>query len=561
VNALEFNKDSSSTHYWTYNKLFTWGRAILYSKVPHPFETIYNRILSLHAGISFDALQKEIFGCLHNPFVPEVFESVCSLDGYYRFFYNALIDSIEKQIDRSRVISYMQKRHYEKKITLPDYVATLLLEHCLLQGNFSEVEKLEKTSLCVNTADLSIIGTKSFVNGNMKECLLQLENYNEKKTKGKDVQFSSYKSVLYMFSLLKEGEADNYKKATAYSKNISTNKTHPYKTLFESFYYFCQFISGNNVDKSKLICFKKPGDYDIDFWNVYSSVFIDYMAHKEKAEHNIPVLEKLLDKVRSCGYQWMEMQVLDLIKKLKRKESKEAIAIQKAIGGSFLSESIPEREEWKLVLTALSSLKPKKAVSLGDASAMQDGTKRISWFISYHEKHNFFQFQPIEQVYNSKKGGWSEGRNVALKRLKHQQAEMPHLLALDIRAASYIKEYSDGYYGSVTYEFSNETILALIGHPNVFWTSTKTHVEIIEAKPELKVTEESKDTVRITLQPHKKPEDKFVTVKREEDPSKLLITIFSKEQEKIALTLGSSGIVVPKKAESDLLVRWVPIIL
>jgi hypothetical protein len=119
----------------------------------------------------------------------------------------------------------------------------------------------------------------------------------------------------------------------------------------------------------------------------------------------------------------------------------------------------------------------------GKKAAPNEKMTRLVWWADF--KNNVIQ--PVEQTFG--KGGWSKGRNVALKRLK--EFKVDNLTEQDMEAARSIKMLNQGYYGAVEYVFEWEKLLsALVGHPLLFlMENPNISVELIEKKPQLLVEE------------------------------------------------------------------------
>lgn len=65
-----------------------------------------------------------------------------------------------------------------------------------------------------------------------------------------------------------------------------------------------------------------------------------------------------------------------------------------------------------------------------------------------------------------------------------------------------------------------------MGHPFLFWDSSRTRLDLERGEPELSVTEESDTILKITLHPPNLEEDEKFAL-RLETPSRLKIIVFS----------------------------------
>jgi hypothetical protein len=136
--------------------------------------------------------------------------------------------------------------------------------------------------------------------------------------------------------------------------------------------------------------------------------------------------------------------------------------------------------------------------------------KRLVFVLDPHTN----RIEALEQA--SKSGTWTSGRSVAMKRLYDQDPKLDYLTAEDRRVLLTIRKHS-GWYGTGEYVFDEyQTLLALIGHPNVFDARDRSRrVELVAYPAELVVTETPKG-YSFTLSHHAAEPAAFI---EEERPS------------------------------------------
>jgi len=126
--------------------------------------------------------------------------------------------------------------------------------------------------------------------------------------------------------------------------------------------------------------------------------------------------------------------------------------------------------------------------STNTISALEEGgSSRIAWLVNF----NNGMIQPKLQTRN-KKGVWSKGRNIALKRLDSNGEDAATTQDQPIINAIY-SEQSPGYYGGTDYYIDFEKALkGMVGHPRLFlYNNPDVLVELTVVKPELIVEEKS----------------------------------------------------------------------
>ncbi|MEA5578633.1 ATP-dependent helicase, partial [Anabaena sp. UHCC 0451] len=187
------------------------------------------------------------------------------------------------------------------------------------------------------------------------------------------------------------------------------------------------------------------------------------------------------------------METAELLSRLKPSSNykQQAQALREDNQVETIIDIIEPQEAWEMCLNALANLQKEAPTPTKPQSEL-----RLAWFITFYPSQ--CGLQPKEQKINAK-GQWSKGRPIALKNLSNNLSEYDYLTYQDIRACNCIETYGDGYYGKVNYRFNEKTILALIGHPLVFWEDNPNiRVEIVKGEPELLVKKEKQG--RLTLE-------------------------------------------------------------
>ena len=129
------------------------------------------------------------------------------------------------------------------------------------------------------------------------------------------------------------------------------------------------------------------------------------------------------------------------------------------------------RRFWKLPATAASSENPSKP------------RKRLVFLVDPQTN----EVEALEQAFKGRT--WTPGRPVAMKRLSEQDPKLDYLTAADRRVLQTIRK-NIGWYDDTEYAFDEyKSLLALVGHPNVFDPRDRRHVELVAYPAELVVSE------------------------------------------------------------------------
>ncbi len=212
---------------------------------------------------------------------------------------------------------------------------------------------------------------------------------------------------------------------------------------------------------------------------------------------------------------------------------------------------VQPQSEWERALSAMNKL----ASGENKVNAVSDNEQRIVWMLDTNQ-YNEYSITPKLQKKSASSGKWSKGRNIALKRLKHEQKELPPLNEQDLDLVSAIYEqpdYDSYYHRGPQFTLDlNSAWAKLVGHPHLYWDGARnTAIELIQSDFELLVSEEGKD-LRISFYPpfdDSQQDSRYLIVK--ETPSRLCI--YPKNEQVMRLSeIISNGLSIPREAEKNL---------
>ncbi len=360
--------------------------------------------------------------------------------------------------------------------------AALLFMPLMRQGKFGEAEKIldKEPNSFSKTARK---GAAEFFMGNNYEALRSLEESAKQFRKESSLRkgtIPSFAGVVHILAILKQKEKDYLPKA---SELLSETPDGPFDGTF--MYVQSAVLHQLNYVKDAKDQLRERPENTLE-WIFFAAAH--YWNDQAMFRPDVEELRTLYHKADKYGYRWLALEFASLISKLEPKKqiAQEYAAIaeklEKELGTESILGILHRTEKWERSLEALLQLQTQKSKK---ASANEKIT-RLVWWADFKNK----TVQPVEQTHG--KGGWSKGRNVALKRLKEFKVE--NMTEQDMEAARSIKVYNQGYYGAVEYFFEWEKLMpALVGHPLLFlMENPSVSVELIEKKPQL-VVEETKE--------------------------------------------------------------------
>jgi SNF2 family DNA or RNA helicase len=154
--------------------------------------------------------------------------------------------------------------------------------------------------------------------------------------------------------------------------------------------------------------------------------------------------------------------------------------------------------------------------------------------------------QPVLQT--AQKSGWSGGRNIAMK--SFAAGTTPDMTEQDYRIAKTIRRYNSGYYGGEEYEFTENTIKELVGHPYLFLaTGHNISVELIEEKPVIEVKKTAKG---YTLSSNIKNSSESIIIEKETNTRFKLYNLTANQKEILDI-ISIQNIVVPESGKDKLM--------
>lgn len=412
----------------------------------------------------------------------------------------------------------------------------------LRKGRFDEALQLAQAE-ATSYARLARIGAAHYFLGDVS---LALRHFEESlKLFRKDLglrkgTLPSFLGVVHVLAVLKEKDKDYLKTAERYADETVLNTHSPYFNYLKCGIYY----QLNRSQDARALLNTLP-ESPLG-WIFFAAAH--YWCDQEFQAGYLPLIKDNLHKATKNGYRWMELELAAILSKLEQDENvraeyaEVAANLEEELGVESILHLFPKTEKWERSLDALLQLQPLKGRKSATTSTEEKIT-RLVWWVNFDRQ----QMQPVEQTWG--KGGWSKGRNIALKRLKEMQVE--NMTEQDKAAARAVKVSNHGYYGGVEYWFDTEKLLpALVGHPLLFLLENPNiSVELVEKKPQLLV-EHRTDGYEVKFSHDFKTAGIYL---QRETPTRYVLLTVSDQHAEINQLLDFGKLHLPPKAKDKLI--------
>ena len=390
-----------------------------------------------------------------------------------------------------------------------------------------------------------------------------------KETKQRRLHFEGWPGLLFLIALLSSDNPEHHKLLEKQIKLIYQNK-------LEGRFFRCVSI----IDAIKEVLLnneKLEHLYTLSNKKKHNSLEECFLAcfgwHWLGERPTNDMLKQLADYIveeKSLSNQWLLKQLIDLFSlypltknSLKGKSLKLfnlALSIDKQKQSSNASQKgvlvnqlgsilylIQPQAPWQRALAALQDI--NTATPQNNNSELN---ARLIWVIS--EGWSEHTLQPKEQK-AMKRGGWTKGRNIALKRLYREPESFPYLSEEDKKICRCISEGSN-YYGYSDYTLSSDSALqAAVGHPLLFWEhNLERNIELTQGEPDLIVRERAQSLhIHLDPSPNEEEEGEPRLFVHYETDYRLKLIKFNNQHRQIYKILGEHGLNVPLQAKDQVL--------
>ncbi len=386
--------------------------------------------------------------------------------------------------------------------------------------------------------------------GNSESAIQAYENSTDiyrdvyNKRKNSLVLYGTEFEKFYLLALLSSGDKQHLASAQRLLKQLEKDTDH---TLLDA---YAETLATGIFNYNAPLKELEMGTFSILFY-----ALIKHWLGQKVSDGVQDILEAKFNRASSGNYAWLTAeyaQALAYFADTKSDQNKYAIqakTLHEKCHTTTLFDLVAPQAEWERALNAMNQL-----VSTDSSSQTSDAEERLVWMLDV-DRYGEYALNPKLQK-RTAAGGWTKGRNIALKRLKKERHELPPLSEQDLDIASSIFEQPDydAYYHRGP-QFSLDLNLAwpkLVNHPNLFWDGARnTPIELSQGEFELLVSEED-ENLRISFYPpfdDSQEDSQYLVVK--ETPTRLCI--YQKNDQVMRLSeIISNGIVIPREAEKNL---------
>ena len=471
---------------------------------------------------------------------------------YERSIASILFNSALKLADCEDAFMMLDEECCESGKNASDYLNLVLTEQFLLRGDTVEAQdSIERISEEYQNNAATYWGWLSFIQGENEQAIKYYTNTLKalrKATGKRSIYFNTMGGLFFILALLKDGSAERLEEAEEYATLMSRESDHWLTFIYARLKMVLQVQQGDITQKELVVSsYIATVEEENSLQTLFCSLCL-YWMDIDSAKKKLPdILEPLYRRAIASCHHWLAMETAELLSRLKPSSNykKQAEALREDSGIQTIVDLIQPQAAWEMCLNALANLQKQPQNSVKPESEM-----RLAWFITF----SFIRcgLQPKEQKINAK-GEWSKGRAIALKRLSSGLAEFDYVTPQDMRVCSCIQTYNEGYYGKVDYMFNEKAILALIGHPTVFWEDTPNiRVEIVKGEPELLVKKEKQGRLTLEFSPKLPESQNILHIK--ETPTRIKVIEIKAEHRRIAEIIGKDNkLNVPAIAEKQVL--------
>ncbi len=417
-----------------------------------------------------------------SPFDPELFSKLPPLTSANALLFAFNSGISPSKINTNEVLTWVIDALENHRYTLHPAAYLEITKYLILKGKLDAAKKIifhapdyEKNILqgwlfCLAEKDNDAI--QSF------EHALTLLKKNTRKRK---IFIGSLSGIFFLLSLFRRGSQEDVRKIGEYidiAKKANTLSPVIINTLSQ----LLAFVKGSNSNLYYLQSLPKwPANRTA--FEYFILVLVLYWTDKSAAKKHQKELARCVKEIKNSDYQWLYAESTELLSRLDKTNAKKHARIAEKVrdrcGFESLVDVIKTKEPWERALDAMSNLdRPQKKNTPQKKS-------RLIWILS--SQHGELGDVLVKEQKQNAKGGWSVGRQIALKRLLEDRDSFDSLTEQDIRASKGIISSRD--YWGISYDIDPATLLPLlVGHPLLFSsTAQNTPLDLSKGSPEIQV--------------------------------------------------------------------------
>ncbi len=424
-----------------------------------------------------------------------------------------------------------------------------LIDIQLVQGDLNGIEEaLEQVHQKLGHIS---VGSK-FVNANLAVLKGDFEESRQlfieslkatRKISGKrKVNLKILDAIFFTFSLLQKSSADNLAQI---KQNIDLLRDKNSILAANGFQAIIDMQQGNTTTLQgfKLRTNIQPNTTDVLGQLVH--ILCLYWTEADSLKAHRFQLDKLYEQAQKSAYLWLAAEIGEIIGRVfdSQTHSQTAQKFRQQYQLQPLADLITPKAAWEHALQALFFLQNPPTEQKNKVSAEM----RIAWIIS--DEGGQYSVAPKEQKLTAN-GHWTKGRAIALKRLHNPFIHgLNYLTEQDLQICKHIHEYDYGYYGQSRFDFDEDVMLDMIGHPCIFLADKhQTRLDIVKGEPQLLIKKQSEGQLKIQLDPLPKNDQQKLIINKE-TPTRLKVIPIATQFHKLLAIIGVDGLTVPESAK------------
>ncbi|GGB96341.1 DEAD/DEAH box helicase [Pseudoduganella buxea] len=440
------------------------------------------------------------------------------------------------------------ERHFERRVTADGNVSPALrlalAEQAILCGQLRDATRyLEESDGAMGLFFASAIQVlRGDLRGAIPGFEMALKASRRETGKRKQV-FAGVGGYLYMLALLRSGDAKHLKAAESYLDLAVHAQHNPDSPVYIQLSMLRQIRAGTMQTDVVLSRGWEDSAKAPMLACLFQALLYWWLALPQLKQRTAE-LKDLVQQAEAAGFGLIACQAEGLLGHLGDEAAgARAAALRAKLDLPDMATWFERQEAWQRQLAAL--------INLNQDAPPPAGETRLAWMLVYMPGVGITEIEPREQKRGAK-GQWTAGRPIALKRLREDAAQLEYATPQDLRTVNHVVPSRQQYSSGLRYDFDIEaTLLALVGHPLLFWyNAPDTRVELQAAAPELLIQRRQGD-LWLALQPAITDVNASAIVIKDA-PNRLRVVSITDEHRRIASIVGD-GLAVPLHAQEQVL--------
>jgi len=366
-----------------------------------------------------------------------------------------------------------------------------------------------------------------------------------KATRKRKVAIEHFPSLFHVCLLLKKNSPAERERARSIIAT-ALNRWSSYAEMMGPLEGAIAFQESSGVDPW---VFRNASPENPPLYNWTLGLLWSWFLREAKPPLDVSSVRPAIRNYGALGFDWLRAEMTALMERIEGNDP-----TQQRDGIVTLTDWLQPDPPWLRSLKAMTELGETHSPTQTTPGAA--AAERLIWELDYDAEEGWLNLQPLLQK-ATKRGGWTKGRAVSLKRLYEANTSETLSCLTDedrkiCRCLTVNRSYR--YYGRYlqeAYKFDIETtVLAMVGHPRIFRPNERrTPIEVVRQEPELVVTRNEAGGIDIALHPELGEAECVI---REDGPYRLVVTAFTKQQQSLSGILGRS-LTVPHEANDHVL--------